>query len=378
VATNNIILGVCLGELSAAAVSLAKTLNELLPLAVASVRVAFRTGLATERTAREVETSGSSRRSWSLAISRESGAANPGVLERIHSATVRSLLGGLQHVNGLQSTPSRNRVYISAYSPSTVTLSGPPSSLQRVVREFKNVRSIELPITVPYHAQHLYADETISEVLDSAALRAAYDSVQSQDLGRTLLSGSDGVFCNPSSPRALLDIALRHILISPIDWERMERGCLDTLSSSDSWLFRPFGPTSSCTTLISSLSNRSASKIKLDEAFWKDVWLETQPSRAPLAIVGMAGRFPGATNHDELWELLAEGRDCHMEVGRNVYPENLVSNAYRFRKIDSMPKRILISLLTDASLMLQGCSTLDFSVCRHGRPCKRNLGSAFR
>ncbi|MFF4059560.1 SDR family NAD(P)-dependent oxidoreductase [Streptomyces sp. NPDC001668] len=34
-----------------------------------------------------------------------------------------------------------------------------------------------------------------------------------------------------------------------------------------------------------------------------------QPTKEPIAIVGMAGRFPGADSADELWDLLSEGRD---------------------------------------------------------------------
>lgn len=33
-----------------------------------------------------------------------------------------------------------------------------------------------------------------------------------------------------------------------------------------------------------------------------------------IAVVGMAGRFPGAQSVDELWEVLIEGRDLHQMV----------------------------------------------------------------
>lgn len=37
-----------------------------------------------------------------------------------------------------------------------------------------------------------------------------------------------------------------------------------------------------------------------------------------IAIVGMAGRFPGAADHNLLWELLEKGLDVHREV--NIDP----------------------------------------------------------
>jgi len=39
-----------------------------------------------------------------------------------------------------------------------------------------------------------------------------------------------------------------------------------------------------------------------------------EAKKEPIAIVGMAGRFPGADNMDEYWELLANGRDTVCEV----------------------------------------------------------------
>lgn len=43
--------------------------------------------------------------------------------------------------------------------------------------------------------------------------------------------------------------------------------------------------------------------------------MEDQSTARPqIAIIGMAGRFPGARNVEELWELLAAGREALMPV----------------------------------------------------------------
>ncbi|EME80693.1 uncharacterized protein MYCFIDRAFT_20039, partial [Pseudocercospora fijiensis CIRAD86] len=39
----------------------------------------------------------------------------------------------------------------------------------------------------------------------------------------------------------------------------------------------------------------------------------------PIAIVGMAGRFPGAENVDELWKALMDGQDLHTEIPRDRF-----------------------------------------------------------
>ena len=72
----DIILGLCFGELSAIAVSLATNLVELLPIAVEAVRQAFRGGIITSSTARELEPQKVLEESWSLAVPRDSGLAD--------------------------------------------------------------------------------------------------------------------------------------------------------------------------------------------------------------------------------------------------------------------------------------------------------------
>src|SRR4051794_28713065 len=46
-------------------------------------------------------------------------------------------------------------------------------------------------------------------------------------------------------------------------------------------------------------------------------------SEDPIAIVGMACRFPGAQNPQEFFELLRDGRDCVAEVPRDRWDIDL-------------------------------------------------------
>ena len=76
-------MGLCFGELAAAAVCLANSLTELLPLAVEAVRVAFRAGIIINITGDELEHKSESPESWSIALSRDSGLANDDNLKDI-------------------------------------------------------------------------------------------------------------------------------------------------------------------------------------------------------------------------------------------------------------------------------------------------------
>ena len=61
-----------------------------------------------------------------------------------------------------------------------------------------------------------------------------------------------------------------------------------------------------------------------------------------IAIVGMAARFPQATNAEELWENLAQGRDCITEIPPSRYSRRRNRKAlgkYRGGFIDDIDRR---------------------------------------
>lgn len=81
----------CIGQLSATAVSLAQSLTELIPLAVESVRLAFRIGLLATTVRDELETQVNPEDAWAMAVSKD---VDLGLLTTIHDATVRRKLSG--------------------------------------------------------------------------------------------------------------------------------------------------------------------------------------------------------------------------------------------------------------------------------------------
>jgi hypothetical protein len=99
-------------------------------------------------------------------------------------------------------------------------------------------------------------------------------------------------------------------------------------------------------------------------------------AHSKIAIVGMAGRFPNAADHEKFWKLLENGLDVHREV---IYIANLTilkSNNLRFLKTVSMLRliqtlvarvRIRVIHPTDVSLRTQGSLMLVSSICHHAR-----------
>ena len=58
------------------------------------------------------------------------------------------------------------------------------------------------------------------------------------------------------------------------------------------------------------LEDEANVEVTFDDPFGSSTSHPTSKN-TPQAIVGMAGRFPGAANHDELWKSFERSLDCH-------------------------------------------------------------------
>lgn len=73
--------GICVGQISATAISLAKSLTELLPLAVDAVRIAFRLGRLTAAARNDLEAS--SDETWAVVIPRDTIVRTEDIIDGI-------------------------------------------------------------------------------------------------------------------------------------------------------------------------------------------------------------------------------------------------------------------------------------------------------
>ena len=90
----------------------------------------------------------------------------------------------------------------------------------------------------------------------------------------------------------------------------------------------PVGSIDSARSLIASLKKRKSDYVtSLDDSFWASTYTKasSQPSGkfadSNIAIVGMAGRFPNAANHELFWELLEKGTDTHKLIPKDRFDE---------------------------------------------------------
>jgi hypothetical protein len=80
------------------------------------------------------------------------------------------------------------------------------------------------------------------------------------------------------------------------------------------------GPTALSNSLISALKVGGGLNLTLEDGvswFAQNKIPKSVPGdlrNAKIAIVGMAGRFPNAADHEAFWQLLEQGLDVHREV----------------------------------------------------------------
>lgn len=124
---------------------------------------------------------------------------------------------------------------------------------------------------------------------------------------------------------ALLADIINEILNKPVRLQDIVTVCVGQLTTSNinACQIVPCGFTRSQSVLVLYLRSQTNAEITLLEVLWqKQSMLPdgiSRTSRKPkLAIVGMAGRFPNAADHEKFWELLEAGLDVHRKVSQNL------------------------------------------------------------
>jgi hypothetical protein len=144
-------VGLCTGLLAASAVASARSLSELIPVAVEAVRISFRTGTCVGAAATAL---GSGQESWSTILAGTSEQAATAALKEFHQTAIVSI---------------SKQAYVSAVSGMAVTISGPPSTLELLFRNIETLgkkHRISIPVYAPYHAEHMYSSNDIACIID--------------------------------------------------------------------------------------------------------------------------------------------------------------------------------------------------------------------
>ncbi|KAM3080825.1 hypothetical protein ACMFMF_002740 [Clarireedia jacksonii] len=298
------VLGLCTGTLASAAISSCRSVSDLLPVAIETVLIAFRTGLCVldVRNRHESSRDGSS---WSMVVG---GSSSSAAIEALNSFRKHSKL------------PLVSQPYISAYALHGLTISGPPSALAQMSasEEFSSIKSKNISIQAPYHAPHLFCQEDIKDILRSTSFEtfARYKAVT------PVVSSTSEQPVEASNYQSLLIDSLTQILLEPINWELIKMRLIKVLRDVDSPTFKviPYGTTAE-QTIYSALSEESLNGLPtpapaqdgLISSLLQESHVGTE-KRSKIAIIGMSGRFPDAPDNESFWRILEKGLDVHKEV----------------------------------------------------------------
>ncbi|KAH0538586.1 Type I Iterative PKS [Glutinoglossum americanum] len=304
-ASNTRILGLCTGLLAAAAVASARSLTDLIPLAVEAVRIAFRTGIQVSTTSEALGRTNRIRESWSYIVTNITEVAAQNAIDEFHRQNSVSL---------------SNQVYVSAVSTQAITVSGPPATLRRLFKDaqpFQKLTHIDIPVFGPYHAQHLYGNSDVQRILGNGT----FEALRSAKPRASIHSAVTGKCLGAENTLVLIEHLLDEILRQPVRWDQMLKQCVSDVTSSAHSQCRvlALGVANVTNSLVTALKAGKAPSVTVEDS---QSWRSVNPSSAPsgrntsskIAIVGMAGRFPGAKDHELLWELLCQGLDVHREV----------------------------------------------------------------
>ena len=181
-----------------------------------------------------------------------------------------------------------------------------------------------IPVYGPYHAPHLHRGVDIDQILHSKDSKTS-ELLSAYSLDLPLMSTCSGVCFDKSldAPR-LFAAVIRDILTETLGILPIVDGCtkLATEAECGACNIISFGPSNSKSMFAKAMESETRFEVTSHEALAGT--LSGAPSafgdaprtskRPKLAIVGMAGRFPNAADHEKFWDLLEAGLDVHKRV----------------------------------------------------------------
>ena len=224
-------------------------------------------------------------------------------------------------LNRIQKIPPSNRLCISVVASNSITITGPPSMHRRMLQScklFQRVHHLKVPIYGPYHTAHLHSRRDIEDILNPST-REVFGNL---DTHLTVNSSMTGMPIVATSSLDLLRTCLEEILLGRSQWNSVvDLLVLEVSASTDEQCFvNSIGPTNLTSSVVTALK---AANVSHSHTEGHSNWLSqespipavtTKKATSKIAIVGMAGRFPDAADHEVLWKILEQGLDVHRKV----------------------------------------------------------------
>ncbi len=264
---------------------------------------------------------------------------------------------------------------------SAVTISGPPATLRKLFNSTTiGTSRRSLSVAAPYHAPHLHKGLDVQRILGcrNPRTKAVLDRYSPS---LPVMSTSTGTwFSEKMTTTEILTEIINDILNEPLRLYQVLNGCSKFINDEKiaKCQIVTCGPSTAEAAFITALRSDTNAETMLHEEDphrASPLRLNQTPrtsKKQKLAIVGMAGRFPDAADHEKFWDLLHAGLDVHREVSAVVPFQALLLKIVRYQKIDSTSRSITIPMVRyeipaihhmDASSKNPACLILASSTC---------------
>ncbi|GAM43179.1 hypothetical protein TCE0_047r17773 [Talaromyces pinophilus] len=310
--TNLCLAGLGIGLLASTAISLSKTLVDI-PLAGADVvRLAFRLGIHVMGVSENLEARDLSETpsTWAYVV---------------HNADSDDVQSELDFMHSRSETPDTGKIFISAVSRTSVTVSGPPTRLNAIFNKsqfFREKRFIALPVYGGLcHAPHVYGVADTHSIVHGTHLKTVRANFSPTI---PVYSTSTGLPYPFKTAADIFESVVMELLTKAIYWDRVIHGLVDRMkenATSEAVLFS-FGNSIPLNDLQTAIKNdvpsvelSTKSLISWPFHLNHNDFTPRTPAQAKLAIIGMSCRLPGgATNTEKFWGLLENGLDVSRRI----------------------------------------------------------------
>ncbi|KAK5654604.1 hypothetical protein OQA88_7234 [Cercophora sp. LCS_1] len=312
--TSSYLAGLGIGLLATAAVAISPNLTDL-PIAGAEiVRTAFRLGVLVDQVSQNLQPRDPN----------ESGTPDSWAYV-LPDVTPDNVQKELDTLHAKEQTPEASKIFVSALSRTSVTISGPPGRLKRIFLVsdfFRDTKPIALPVYGGLcHAQHIYNDSHVHEVVQVSASKLSGSRFVPVI---PVLSTSTGQPFLASDAKGLLENIIAEILTQAIKWENVIQGVVDRATSLgvlqlQVQAFRVSLPIHDLIAVVKSslpqLETSTTDLVSWATETSTDNISPRGPQQSKIAIVGMSCRMPsGATDTEKFWDLLEKGLDVHRKI----------------------------------------------------------------
>lgn len=304
--------GLGIGLLASTVAALSAQPNQMPLIGADAVALAFRMGVLVHEVSDNLDATDPSAdpETWAF------------VVHDVDATAAQAELNAAQPSDAVAET---SKIFISAYSPTSITVSGPPTRLKAIFHTipfFRDATSIPLPVYGGLcHAPHVYDDHHVNRIL-AAQNRPLYALAEELRPVMSLYSTSTGTTYAAETAGDLFSSVLRELLTRPISWHLVVEAIQRTSVGSQSFTLCSFGNSMPFNELLTSLKTaRPDGDVTFSNlSEWIDSAgpVKSQPAgraQDKLAIVGMSCRMPnGATSTEKFWNLLEEGLDVSRKI----------------------------------------------------------------